>query len=310
MMHTRRFLVTPDSPLFPILQSAAQEIRKVRDKAFDLAVRLGATKMSNDRRTSVLTGVVFPDPKSIPRDFTQPARRTMLSFPKKGTAWAKVFAEQTPAPNVQDLIEANLEFPRFLSFKTADGVKGETVLMTRVGHPCDAEWLSLKGPFSILLPDLHATAKDLKARGDKVARKDLAYAYDFPGLKPVTENEWTLICAEFDVKEELRSLKNPVPKKDEPPAEPDVRFSNFRFSSYIVTNGKGEYWQGVEDGLLPYGRVVRGFTRATQYNSVLEAQDEFKGQTYADDVLEWLKTAHIAQLDVNVKFNASPLNLG
>lgn len=306
-MHTRRFLVSKDSPLFPIMQSAAKEIMKVRDKSFDLAEELGAIKMTTDRRTHVLSGVVFPDVRTIPSDFTKPARRTHLSYPKKGTAWAKRFAEQTPAPDIQNLIEANLEFPRFLSFKTPEGVKGETVLMTRTGSRCDAEWLSPKGPFCILLPDLHATAKDLKARGDKVARKDLAYAYDFPGMKPITENEWTLIGAEFDVKEELRTLRKKVPK-EEPQAEPEVQAAQC-LVSYVVTNGKGEYWQGVEGGLLAYGRVVQGFARATQYNSVLEAQDEFKGQAYADDVLEWLKTAHIAQLDVNVKFNVSPLNL-
>jgi len=196
------FLVEADPALALVKQHIADR-QRVRGSVADLAKELGVSTGTTDRDSYHMVSVNFPGERHP--DFTKPDRKGR-SWPKKGTAWARRFAEQPRATPSSDLIRK--------AFDPVDSLRwtqGDSQGWHCIGNPFAPStflYTGPDGPYVMLVPDLPLAIKELEAEGKKVEIPDNVLAHPqgpaghpawnmiFPGCRRIDPEEWDILVAQ------------------------------------------------------------------------------------------------------------------
>lgn len=182
------FMIESGKPL-EMVKSYIAERTRVRDEVRTLAEELGVKEVYTDRRTHVLTGVVFP---SAPHpDFCKPKKRNGVSFPKKGSEWAKRLNAQQGTPDQAPWIAKEFGIPLSLSYQNSEcnGWHG-------LGSPlaeCGFLWMSYDCPYAMWAPDVPAAVADHQAKGYTVGEPATSFQFAIDGVRRIHKEEWEIL---------------------------------------------------------------------------------------------------------------------
>ena len=124
--------------------------------------------------------------------FTKPTKHG--SRPKKGSEWARRFAEQNGYSNPSDVIAEAFSIPLSISYGvgTGDGWR-------RIGFPfseCGFLYLSSDGPYAMWIPDVAAEVRADHDRGHTVAEPARSFTPHFDGCRHIEQEEWDILVAQ------------------------------------------------------------------------------------------------------------------
>lgn len=198
-------------PALDLVQRHIAERVRVKDEVNVLATELGAERISADRLTGVLLGVVFKD--KIHPDFTKPRRVDGASFPKKKTAWAKRFAAQTGHENQTEAISRLFNIPLSLNYSNGQGSEG----VSMIGSPfqeCGFLYLGKEGPYAMWVPDVPAYVAEYEKKRDCLDESKVGYTVEepaksfkleFDGCRRMLNEEWELMVAQHNLNQKRRA---------------------------------------------------------------------------------------------------------
>lgn len=169
-----------------------EETLRVADEARALAKAAGADRFRMSFEGRVF-GVDFKG--DIPAGFTKPGR--FGSRPKKGTEWAKRFADQKGMKMDSVVIADAFEIPLSISYEI-DGGWGSTC----IGNPfreCGFLYLSVDGPYAMWVPDVEAYVADFESRGKTVTGAAKSYRAKFDGCRRIEHEEWDILVAQHQL---------------------------------------------------------------------------------------------------------------
>lgn len=158
----------------------------------------GVERASTDRRNGVVLGVVFP--KNIHPDFTKPKGRHNISYPKKNTPWAKLFAEQKGHPSQSTMIANKFGVPLSLGYKSADGGEGWRCVGNMLAE-CGFLFMGPDGPYAMWIPDVPGEVAAEEARSHTVKEPAKSFRPEFPGCRRIETEEWDILVAQHNLAE-------------------------------------------------------------------------------------------------------------
>lgn len=129
-------------------------------------------------------------------DFTKPDKRG--SRPKKGTEWAKRFAEQRGYQNSSTLIATAFNVPLSISYG-CDGSSG----WRSIGYPfneCGFLWIKSENVYAMYVPDVAAEVRASEAQGFVVAEPAKSFQMQFDGCRRILVEEWNARVAQYKLK--------------------------------------------------------------------------------------------------------------
>jgi hypothetical protein len=130
-------------------------------------------------------------------DFTKPDRRG--SRPKKGTEWAKRFAEQRGYQNSSTLIATAFNVPLSISY----GRDGLSSGWRAIGYPfneCGFMWIKSENVYVMYVPDVAAEVRESEAHGFVVAEPAKSFSMQFEGCRRILPEEWDARVAQYKLK--------------------------------------------------------------------------------------------------------------
>ena len=195
MTDTVIFLVKTGKPL-ELVREHIQGVIRVQKEVTALADDLGCERVTTDRCTGVLAGVVFPGAKHA--DFSAPDRKRRVSRPKNGTEWAKRFAEQKGYADPAKTIATAFDVPTSISYTCDDGSYGSSMLGSMM-QSCGFAYLSADGPYAIWIPDVAAAISDYESKGYKVNAETKAFKMEIPGCQRIESEEWGILVAQHSL---------------------------------------------------------------------------------------------------------------
>lgn len=135
-------------------------------------------------------------------DFTKP-RATGFSRPKKGSAWAKRFAENKGI-EYPDVYRINDLFnvPFSLSYKTDDG-EG-SMLIGYFPKPAGFLFASEDGPLGLYIPDVARYVTSFEKRGIEVDPDVKSFDMNLEGCRRILKEEWELIAAKHELAQQQK----------------------------------------------------------------------------------------------------------
>ncbi|WP_126223415.1 hypothetical protein [Burkholderia ambifaria] len=171
-----------------LVRSHFAEWARVRKQSQDLARELGVEHVWTSREDGVVVAVDFKG--AVPADFT--GRGAHGSRPKRGTEWAKRFAEQVGYRNPSALLMDGLGIPCCISYLAKNGHGTR-----RLGLPfaeCGFMWVEESGPYAMWLPDIEAEVRAELAAGRTVEEPAASFRMEFDGCRRISEEEWARIA--------------------------------------------------------------------------------------------------------------------
>lgn len=192
-MSDRLFFMIEGGAALDLVRHHIEERVRVRSAAIELARELGAKDVSTSMANGVVVAAQFegtPHP-----DFKKPDK--WGARPKKGTAWAKRFADQKGYENESYSISERLGIPLEIDYKT-EGGSG----LRRIGYPlqeCGFLFLGKEGPYAMWMPDVCAEVKRDEDRGHVVAEPAKSFVPVFPGCRKIEIEEWDLLVAQHNL---------------------------------------------------------------------------------------------------------------
>lgn len=166
------------------------EVLRVRNEVGALLEDLGVRRYRLNRVTGVLSAVDF-DGAQHP-DFKKPTK--WGSYPKKGTEWAKRFAEQRGHESDSGLISDAFSIPLSLSYRSEDSSGGRCI-----GSPlteCGFLYLSVDGPYAMWVPDVPAEVAYQESLGYTVDEPAKSFRLEFDGCRRIEPEEWDILVAQ------------------------------------------------------------------------------------------------------------------
>lgn len=183
-----------------MVQHHISERSRVHGATKELADTLGIREGVTCRETGVLQGVRLKSPHP---DFKKPNSKG-VSFPKKGSEWAKKLHAQVGYEPVMSTISRELGVPLDLSYRGPD-CSGSCC----IGSPfnsCGFLWLNRDGPFAMWLPDVERAVADKEStEGYVVDEPAKSFRMEFEGCRRILQEEWDMLVAQFNL-EEARAL--------------------------------------------------------------------------------------------------------
>lgn len=196
-------------PMLSMVRSYIDErirVKKANEALIEpLHKEYGVERASTDRETGVVLSVVFPD--KIHPDFTKPKGKHSISYPKKGTEWAKRFKKQKGHFNQSTAIAKALGVPLSLGYKHADG-EGWRCLGNMLAE-CGFLFMGKDGPYAMWIPDVPGEVAAEEARGHTVDDAVKAFRAEFPGCRRIEHEEWDILVAQHKLAEK-RKAKEPA----------------------------------------------------------------------------------------------------
>ena len=197
------FLIEGGRPLELVQQHLAEKER-VRLSNLEICNELGITRAYCDHTSGVIRGAVFATPDS--REGWKKADRKGVSFPKKGSEWFARLAAQVGYEDPAALIAKELGVPTSLGYKEPNGKSEGWRMLGNPFRACGFLWISPEGPFAMWIPDVPGEVAKSKAEGYLVEEPANSFKPEFPGCKPMLEEEWNFLCADHDLKHKQQSL--------------------------------------------------------------------------------------------------------
>lgn len=197
-MESAIFMIEGGKALEMVKEHIAERLR-VNKVVKSLAEELGRVDVYANRSNGVLSGVCF---KGNPHpDFTKARGREGVSYPKKGTEWAKRFNAQVGFREVTEWISDEFGVPCCIRFKGEHG-HGSSM----IGSPfneCGFLYLSENGPFAMWTPDVPAEVAKVVADGYEVEEPAKSFVLEFDGCRRIQKEEWEILV----LKHKLESRK-------------------------------------------------------------------------------------------------------
>lgn len=204
-MKNALFLIESGKPLAMVQQYVADVLRIHQENAA-LAKQLGVDRIYTSRTTGTLTGVVFDG--VIHPDFAKPKKRAGVSYPRKGTEWAKRLKELKGTPNAASWIAGEFGIPCSVSYQTADG-EGWRCL----GNPlteCGFLYMSQDGPYAMWAPDVPTIVKEMADSGQTATGPCATFQFDIPGVRRILQEEWNFMIAQRELAEAQAGAVEPA----------------------------------------------------------------------------------------------------
>lgn len=185
-----------------LVREHIKNVIRVRKDVTALAAELGCERVTTDRCTGVLFGVVFPGAKHA--DFSAPDRKRGVSRPKKGTEWAKRFAAQEGYADPSEAIENAFGVPTSIEYTCDDGSYGSSMLGNML-ETCGFVYISADGPYGLWIPDVAAAVADYESKGRKVDAETKAFRMDIPGCRRIDDEEWDILVAQHSLAQKKKA---------------------------------------------------------------------------------------------------------
>lgn len=192
------YLIESGKALDMVKHHIAERIR-VRKQGVDLLKELGQeqARVWTDRRTGVLSCIEARRGKQ-PEGFTVPDSKGR-SWPKKGTEWAKRFAEQVGYEPVSESIARAFGIPLSTSYTTENG-SGACC----IGFPlseCGFLYLGEDGPYAMWIPDVQKIIRDMEADGRMVHEDTKRFTMTIEGCRRIEKEEWEIMVLQDQLAE-------------------------------------------------------------------------------------------------------------
>lgn len=192
-MSERLFFMIEDGRALELIKKHIADRLSSIERAKALAVELGAEDVSTSKADGKVIAVRF---KGAPHpDFKKPDK--WGARPRKGTEWAKRFAEQQGYEAESYLIQEALGVPCQISY-TCQGGSG----FRHIGYPfseCGFLFLSKDGPYAMWIPDVEAEVQADLAKGHTVSEPALSFKPEFDGCRRIKIEEWEYLVAKHNL---------------------------------------------------------------------------------------------------------------
>lgn len=189
------FMIESGRALELVKQHIAEKTR-VREEVFALAKEIGVERICTSRVNGVLRGVEFNG--EVYPQFTKPKKG--ISYPKKGTEWAKRFAAQKGYKDPSTVISEAFEIPLGIHYGKAGAGTGWRM----IGNPlneCGFLYLGPDGPYAMWVPNVHAEVAKDEANGYAVAEPAKSFNLEFEGCRRIEDEEWDILVAQHKLDE-------------------------------------------------------------------------------------------------------------
>ncbi|MCD5326797.1 hypothetical protein ACFFU8_17970 [Chromobacterium piscinae] len=200
-MNNLYFLIEGGKAL-ELVKGHIEERIRVKKGVSALAKELGVDFIWTDKYTGNLLCVRFTGERHP--DFTVP-QRDGSSRPKKGTEWARKFAECPKYISASDLIEEEMGIPTSLHYSSKSG---EWNGSRHIGHPfspCKFLFPHQDGPYVMVIPDVAAAVAEVRADGRIVDEPAASFVAEFDGCRRIEEEEWDVILAQHKLAEKKKA---------------------------------------------------------------------------------------------------------
>lgn len=199
-------------PLLQMVKDHMREIRRVNTENIALLAPLGVSRVVLSREDGTVLGVFFEGRRGPPSSEWVKLDRNGASRPRRGSEWAKKFAEQRGFKSAERIIEEALKIPHTLAYKGRKGSVNEGNEGSRVLGPMfeSAGFLSLgsKGPVAFWMPDVQAEVAKSEADGWSVLGAAKKFNMDIPGCRRTIPEEWELLVAKQNLAEARKTIAN------------------------------------------------------------------------------------------------------
>lgn len=192
-------LIESGEPLRMVKHHIAERDR-VHTENVAMCNELGVTELQTDITDGSLIGVVFRG--DIPEGWTKPKGRGGVSYPKKGTDWAKRRTEQKGYESPSSAIIKAFNVPHSIHYTGEDGSEG-WMRVGRMLRECGFLWLSEDGPYAMWVPDVAAAVRGKEADGYTV--KESGWVPNIPGARVIMEEEWELLVAQHNLDQKRKA---------------------------------------------------------------------------------------------------------
>lgn len=180
-------------PALQLVRDYISDRGRVNTVVAGLAKKLGISRATTDHRTGVLQGVVFDG--EIHPDFRKPDRRG-VSYPRKGSPWAKRVKEQVGHADQSRLIAQTFGIPLSIGYTGRSAGGEEYEGWRRIGSPlteCGFLWMTHDGPFAMWTPDVPAIVAAARANNETVAEPAASFKLEFAGWRRIRCEEWEIM---------------------------------------------------------------------------------------------------------------------
>lgn len=196
------YLIESGKALDLVKQHIAHRIR-IRKEGIALLAELGCQNnpVWTDRMTGVITCISAKRGQQ-PEGFTMPDSKGR-TWPKKGTAAAKRFADQRGYPAPTSEIARAFNVPLHFDYTSNDGSTGSR----RIGFPlreCGYLYMGEDGPFALWIPDVKQIVADCEAQGDTVTCDAKAFDMVLEGCRRIELEEWDIMVMQHKLDEKRR----------------------------------------------------------------------------------------------------------
>lgn len=201
------FLIEGGKPLEMVKEHIADLLR-IRKVNSALADELGITQGYVCNHSGVLLGARF---KGQPHpDFKKP-KRNGVSFPKKGTEWARRLAEQKGHHELPSWIAEELGIPLTISFQVGDGDGWQHI--GSLLYECGFLFLSAEGPYAMWTPDVPVEVAKIESEGKTVSEPAKSFRLEFEGCRRIEIEEWNIMVQQKRLEDKRQQL---IPNGDQP----------------------------------------------------------------------------------------------
>lgn len=201
-MNNLYFLIEGGKAL-ELVKGHIEERIRVKKGVSALAKELGVEYIWTHRETGNLLSVRFKGERHP--EFTLP-KRDGSSWPKKGTEWAKKFAECPKHKSASDLIKEVMGIPTWLRFINESGA---FVGGTSAGHPitpCFFLYPHQDGPYVMVIPNVPGEVAVAQADGHVIEEPAASFVAEFEGCRRIEEEEWDAILAQHKLAEKQKAM--------------------------------------------------------------------------------------------------------
>lgn len=199
------YIIESGKALKLVKQHIAHRVR-IRKEGVDLLKELGRLDASvwTHRSTGVISCISARRGQQ-PEGFTVPDSQGR-TWPKKGTDWAKRFADQQGYPTPATEIAKAFDVPLSLDYQSKDGGKG----WRRIGFPlseCGYLFMGNTGPYALWIPDVEKIIADCEANGKTITGDAKKFDMTIKGCRRIEQEEWEIMVLQHQLEQKRTKMK-------------------------------------------------------------------------------------------------------
>lgn len=198
-MKSALFMIEGGKPL-EMVKEYIRQYAVIKEQTRLLAEELGVSDVWTDISTGVMTAVLFKG--EVHPEFKKPKKRGGPSYPKKGSSWAKRFADQQGTRNPAEWISKEFNVPMSLRYKGVEDGRGHG--WRCIGNPlreCGFLFLSEDGPYALWIPDVAAEVAYTQEQGCIIEGEAATFKMEIPGCRRIHDEEWEILVLQHKLAE-------------------------------------------------------------------------------------------------------------